>query len=108
MLFIHLVGDENWHRVFLDSGIGFWETMSKDDAFYDYDDLCLVNFADRWRIKGSRIISATCKGGSWQDSTLSRFEFETDVGNVFFEFVDPTDMESNTAIKFFRAAESGS
>jgi hypothetical protein len=108
MLFIHLAGDENWHRVFLDAGIGFWETISKGDAFCDYEDLRLVNLADRWDINGSRISSATCKAGTWEDSTLSRFSFVTNVGTVVLDFVDSTDMESDTAVRFFPAPESGS
>ncbi|MFO1046142.1 MAG: hypothetical protein U0941_30560, partial [Planctomycetaceae bacterium] len=108
MLFIHLTGDENWHRVFLDAGIGFWETMSKADAFGDYENFRLVNLADRWHIKGSRISSATCIGGTWDDSRLSRFSFVTDVGTIVFEFVDSTDMDSDTVVRFWQAPESGS
>ena len=106
MLFIHLVGDENWHRVFLDAGIGFWETMSKEDAFRDYKDSRLVNFAARWHVKGGQISSAICTGGLWKDLTLSRFSFTTDAGTVILKFMDPTDIESNTAVRFFSVLES--
>lgn len=108
MLFIHLAGDENWHRVFLQAGIGFWEAWSKEDAFCDFEDLRLIDFADRWRLRGTRIGSATCRGGTWQDSTLSQFSFAMDAGKVTLKFVDSADMESDTAIRFSPSSESGS
>jgi len=107
MLFIRLAGDQDWHRVFLDAGIGFWETMSKEDAFCDYEDLRLIDFGDRWQVNGHQISSATCTGGTWEDSMLSQFSFVTSAGTVVLEFVDSTDIESDTAVRFVRAPESG-
>lgn len=108
MLFIHLTGDQDWHRVFLDAGIGFWETMSKEDAFCDYEDLRLIDFGDRWHVKSHQILSAICTGVTWEDSKLSQFSFVTGAGTVVLEFLDSTDLESDTAVRFVLATERGS
>ena len=100
MLFLRVDGDPEWHRMFLDGGIGFWEKVPQEEAFDDYDDLRLVDLADRWQLRDSQIVSAHCVGGTWEDATLSHFSFELSSGAVKLAFVDSHDMESSTAIHF--------
>ncbi|MEK6238509.1 MAG: hypothetical protein N2C14_27640 [Planctomycetales bacterium] len=100
MLFIRIDDATDWHRVFLQAGIGFWENMSKQDAFSEFEDLRQIDFADRWGIRGASLLSAECIGGTWEDSVLSQFEFVLSLGTVRLNFADLTDMDSDSMITF--------
>lgn len=93
-------GDPEWHRLFLDAGIGFWEKMPREKAFYDYGDMRLMDLAGRWQLRGTQIVSANCVGGTGNDSTLSRFSLVMKSGTLSLAFVDSGDLESGTAIRF--------
>ncbi|AFY38964.1 hypothetical protein Lepto7376_2695 [[Leptolyngbya] sp. PCC 7376] len=107
MLFLNVVGDPQWHRIFLDAGIGFWEKMPKESAFYDYEEHHLIDYAARWNLSGAKIISAKCVGETWNDLTshsrifeLSYFKLVTDAGILILAYVDPHNMESETVLSF--------
>ncbi len=46
-----------WHRYFLDAGVGFWEELSEADAFLDFRDegVELVDCAKLWRLEDATI-----------------------------------------------------
>ena len=100
MLFLRLVDDNQWYRMFLNAGIGFWEKWTKEEAFREYEDDRLIDFAARWQLVGSKIIFAKCVGGTWDDLTLSSFKLVMEKGTLNFAFIDLQDMESETVISF--------
>ena len=108
MLFLNLVGEDKWHRIFLDAGIGFWEKMSREKAFYDFEDCCLIDYSKRWKLNGAKIISAQCIGETWDDFTssasgevlVSSFQFVMDIGTINFAYAESHNMESETLIHF--------
>ncbi len=100
MLFLRVTEDSDWHRLFLDAGIGFWEAWCQADAFADYEDLRMIDLTDRWKLAGEKILAADCLGGNWDGSTLSRFLIELGTGSLHLNFSDSTDMDSDSVISF--------
>ena len=47
---ILLHGAPYWHRFFLDARVGFWEELTEEDVFYDFDDCQRLDLTDRWPI----------------------------------------------------------
>lgn len=103
MLFLHLDGDSEWHRIFLDAGIGFWEKWSKEDTCYDYAELRQIDFSNRWGIAGTRILSARCETSAHEDSYISWFSLIFEAGTLTFAFAHPQDMDSQTVVAFMPA-----
>ena len=86
--------------MFLDAGIGFWETWSKDEAFSGYEDNGRIDFADRWGLSGAEVLKAECFGSDLVESGLSSFRIELTMGALNFGYADLNDMESETILDF--------
>ena len=100
MLFIRVSGDEIWHRLFLQAGIGFWEKWPEDEAFEHYLDYRRVDFAERWGLVGMSVLSAECIGTDWGDPGVSEFRIDVGCGLLTFRFSDPSDGDSETVLDF--------
>jgi hypothetical protein len=100
MLFIRIAGDDLWHRLFFQAGIGFWEKWAEEEAFEDFLDLRRVDFTKRFGLSGAKIVSADCIGTDWDDAGLSVFRLSFEHGEVTFRFLDPGDMDSDTVLDY--------
>ena len=100
MLFLRISDDGIWHRLFLDAGIGFWETWTEVEAFSDYTNHRQIDFADRWKLCGATILTAECFGTDWAEPGLSDFRIGLTNGKLTFRYADPNDMESDTILEF--------
>ena len=100
MLFLRISDDGIWHRLFLDAGIGFWETWPKKEAFSEYEKDRRIDFADRWGLLGAEILTAECFGSGLVESGLSSFRIELTMGALNFGYADLNDMESETILDF--------
>ena len=102
MLFIRVEGDQLWHRLFLQAGIGFWEKWPEDEAFGDYLDYRRVDFGKRWGLSRLKILSAECIGPNWEDPGASEFKIGFEHGLLTFRFSDPDDGDSEGRPRFPR------
>lgn len=93
--------------MFLEAGVGFWEVWDEPDAFCDYEELRLIDFADRWGLAGRTILAAECIGGTWDDSVLSRFMIVMDCGTLTLSSRDSANIESGAVLAFQPTAKIG-
>lgn len=100
MLFLRISDDGIWHRLFLDAGIGFWETWTEEEAFSAYEDHRRIDFAHRWGLTGITITKAECFGTDWAEPGLSDFRIALSSGTLIFRYADLNDMESDTVLSF--------
>lgn len=107
MLFLRISEDGIWHRLFLDAGIGFWETWTEEEAFSEYTDHRRIDFADHWGLGGVTILTAECFGTDLAEPGLSDFRIELTSGTLTFRYADVNDMESDTILVFDPKANTG-
>jgi len=107
MLFLRVSNSGIWHRLFLDAGIGFWGTYTEEDAFFDYLNVSRIDFADRWNLTGTTIVTADCFGTELDEPGLSAFRITFSSGTLSFRYADQNDMDSGTLLEFLPNTNNG-
>jgi hypothetical protein len=89
-----------WHRYFLDAGVGFWEELSEADAFFDFRDegVELVDCAKLWRLEDATIGLCRSTGGPNPGDTAISCEIGD--GLLVLSYTDRLDPESDTTLIF--------
>lgn len=101
VLLMLLQGKRNWHRLFLDARIGFWEKWNEKEAFEDFVDLHKVDYGEQWNLFGETIRSANCFGTDETDPLSSKFEISLRPGKVVYRYADALDIDSPTILEMW-------
>jgi len=96
MIVIKLKEIDLYQRFFLDAGIGFWEEMNKEDAFYDFSDCKERDLAKEFNLIDKKINTIKCQGSS---ETFSSMKFNISNTHLLFKFKENNDSESDIILR---------
>ena len=103
-VYVSLVDDDAWHRLFLDAGFAVWENWGRvvEDA---EDGIRLVDLTSQWNVAGRSIRAARVRPHGPLGHAMLSIEFD-DGARIELSYVDEQDHDSDTILRWFDAPTS--
>lgn len=93
-----------WHRLYLDTNLGFWEELDENDAFHLYEDARRVDYAGRFRLAGAKVQGAACQA---EGDAAARIVIELSSGTFELGAVDPRDVDTDLVVSWRERVRDG-